>query len=150
MQEVNQEHTSSRRNNRICYIILAVVSTFIVIIATMGIIGWVRWRDLEINPLVLPLNPEDNNDVSQNDGGRLLNSDEVGPHLLLNITNKIVNGDDVDLYEYPWFVQLEDPSGPGGRCSASLIAPEVSKEIVFHFVFNDESTDFLFFCTSMS
>ncbi|GFH49330.1 hypothetical protein CTEN210_05806 [Chaetoceros tenuissimus] len=110
MQELNQEHTSSRRNKRICYIILAVMTTYIVI---MAIIGFFRGRDLEVLPL---------EDLSQNNSVRLLQSEEVvGPSLVLNVTNEIMNGDDVGLYEYPWFVQLEDSRG---YCSASLIAPE--------------------------
>lgn len=105
MEEVQSEHQStSRKKNFICYVILAVATTAI-------FIHYCYFRDVEIHPL------------SQNDGERLLNADEVGPNLVLNITNEIINGDDVYLYEYPWFVQLEDPSG---RCSASLIAPEVS------------------------
>lgn len=109
MQELNQEHTSSKRNKRICYVILAIVTTYIVV---MTIIGFVRGRDVDFVP------------------GRLLNSDEVGPNLVLNATNEIMNGDDVGLYEYPWFVQLEYPRG---RCSASLVAPEVSIEMFSKF-----------------
>ena len=70
------EYISTKRNNRICYIILAVVATVIFI---MVIMGFAMGRDMEAVPVT---------DVSQNDGGRLLFSDKIGKIIALNVTMK--------------------------------------------------------------
>lgn len=128
MQDVNPKQTSSRRNNHICYFILAMTSL---------VNAYLVWLYAGDQPCIVPLvlnsdgsKPNCNgegeeqeieppiDEAGKEQDQRNLSVDHYDPTRIVNSTLPIINGQDAGWNEYPWFVIL-------GGCSGSLIAPEV-------------------------